>query len=157
MNARILVRRFWRNALTLTMTSTAAALYTVGCWLQGRSAKPKRPNDPVAGALYDMQNYIDLSMARHCIRYKILKDEATGYRKPYPSRDEYDTQKQLPPAFQDGDLINPNEVSYICEALGHNESEIFALMDSNQKLVMNYLRLRYWDAWTESHNQQPQN
>ncbi|MHB1938084.1 MAG: hypothetical protein ACYCOR_16060 [Acidobacteriaceae bacterium] len=137
------------------MTSTAAALYAVGSWLQGKSAKPKRPDDPIAGVLYDMQKYVGLSMAQHCIRYQILKDDATDYHRPYPSREEYDAEKQLPPAYIAGEPINPEEISYICQAVGHNELEIVKLMQSDQKLVINYLRLKYWDVWTQSQiNQQ---
>ena len=154
MNGRILFRRFARNSRVLIGTSLGAGLYTVGCWLQGKSAKPKRPDDPVGASLYDMQNYLDLAMLQHCLSYQILKDEAEDYRKPCPSRDEYDAEKQLPPPFRSGDDVNPSEVNYICQALHYDEPAITALMQHDPRLVMNYLRIKYWEHWSRE-SQQP--
>jgi hypothetical protein len=136
--------------MCLIGTSLGAGLYLVGCWPQGKSSKPKRPDDPIAGSLFDMQRYIDLVIASLCLEYGILKDEATDYRRPYPSREEYDREKQLPPAFEDGDKIDPAEVSYICQRMELDESAIMTLAEHNRRLVMNYLRLQYWNNWLRS-------
>jgi hypothetical protein len=96
-----------------------------------------------------MQRYLDLSFARHCLKYSILKDEAEDYRKPYPTREEYDRQVQFPLAYNIGDEINTNELSYICDQLQHDQATMVELIKHNPKLVINYLRIRYWDHWTE--------
>jgi len=148
MTIRITFRRLLRNCRTLIFTSLGAGLYTLGSWMQGKSAKPKRPDEPIAGQLYDMQRYLDLSFARHCLNYSILKDEAEDYRKPYPTREEYDRQVQFPSAYNVGDEINTNELSYICDQLQHDQATMVELIKHNPKLVINYLRIRYWDHWT---------
>jgi len=150
MNIRIVLRRFARNSTCLIGTSLGAGLYMVGCWLQGKSSRPKRPDDPIAGPLFDMQRFIDLVIASHCLEYGILKDEATDYRRPYPSREEYDREKQLPPAFEDRDPISPAEVSYFCQKMNLDETAIMTLTEHNGRLVMNYLRLQYWNNWIRS-------
>ena len=154
---RIALRRFGRSVRTGVGTFIGAGLYTLGRWMEvlaywmrGQSAKPERPDDPVAGPLYDMQKYINIWSARHFLSYTIIKDEAEDYRRPYPSQEEYDQEKQIPTWFKNGDLINTHEVNYICGTLGYDETKVIELIQHNPRLVMNYLRATYWDHWSKS-------
>jgi hypothetical protein len=120
-------------------------MYTLCCWMQGKSAKPKRPTDPIEGSLFDTQQYFDLSMLRHCINYKIISDGAEDYRKQSPTREEYDTQKGLPDAYASGDPIDVDELSQICNELDHDLPLVVEAIKRNPHLAINYLRIRYWD------------
>jgi hypothetical protein len=154
MTLRIRMRRAARNTRMLLLTSLGAGLYTLGSWMQGKSAKSQRPDEPVEGTLYDMQRYLDLSMARHCLNYQIIKDDGEDYRRHYPSREEYDRQVGIPAPYIEGDEIDTDELSRICDELGHDPNAVVNAIKRNRHLAINYLRVRHWDYRTQAQDKQ---
>jgi hypothetical protein len=139
---RIRGRRLLRNASVFLRTSAATILYRIG----GALSQTKKPGDATDQLLQQMRTYCGLSVGGHCTKYRILVDDAKDFRRPYPTRDEFDLAENYPQPFLPSDFPDRVELTECCEALGYDPVKIQDAFNRDQVQVINWLRLTRWEA-----------